>query len=93
MPVSAPRSDPGRRRPAASRDLSWLFPIDERRSQRQSIVAGIIGTILVHLLFLLIPPSYLSLAEPTTAPPYQEIDITLVSEPEEPPEVLDAAWM
>ncbi|MGH8017319.1 MAG: hypothetical protein ACREIA_03375 [Opitutaceae bacterium] len=71
-----PRPDPKRGAPRE-------FPIEEERWNRHSILAGLIGTILFHLLFFFsIPNSYLDLGLKEPADEVQEFDIQLV-EPEE----------
>jgi hypothetical protein len=56
----------------------------DRRPNRQSITAGIVGTILFHLLFIFsLPRSYLIVDPSELEERFREFDIEIITEPEE----------
>ncbi len=60
------------------------FPLIEPTYRRSSIVAGIVGALLFHLLFVLgLPSSYLILDPSERSESTKEFDIEIVSAPEE----------
>ena len=71
--------------PVESRPTRASFPLEDRRWQSRSITAGVIGTILFHLLFIFsVPRSVLQVDDADREDRFQEFDIEIVSEPEEP---------
>ena len=71
-------------RPDPEREALREFPIEDRRWNRESIFIGIVGTILLHLLFIFgVPSSYLDLGVRDEAEPETEFDIKLVDPEEE----------
>jgi hypothetical protein len=60
------------------------FPLRERRTQSRSITAGIVGTVLFHLLFVFsLPRSYLKIDPNEVKESFREFDIEIITEPEE----------
>ncbi|MEZ5278231.1 MAG: hypothetical protein R3F07_17750 [Opitutaceae bacterium] len=72
-------------KPRKAQPTRASFPLEDRRWQSRSITAGIIGTILFHLLFVFsIPRSVLRIEDGDRADRFQEFDIEIISDPEEP---------
>lgn len=71
-------------KPGPTRPNRALFPLDDRRLHRRSITAGIIGTVLFHLLFIFsLPRSYLIVDPGEVKESFRQFDIEIITEPEE----------
>ncbi len=71
-------------RPDPKRDARREFPIEDERWNPRSILAGLVGTLLFHLLFFYgIPNSYLDLGLKEPVEEAEEFDIQLVDPEEE----------